>query len=138
MKLLGFNFNRISAEKLKNISGKVEVKANIDIKEIKEIKSSFLKENKESLLKVDFFYSINYEPKLAKIELYGNLLLSIESEKMNEILKKWEDKKIESTFKVDVFNLILMKATVKTLELEEEIGLPLHISLPKIESKKKD
>jgi len=136
MKLLGFNFNRINAEKLKSVSGKVNVKANIDLKEIKEIKASFLKENKESLLSIDFFYSINYEPNLAKIELFGNLLISVESEKIKEILKKWKDKKIESNFKVSVFNLILMKATVKTLELEEELSLPLHISLPKIEAKK--
>ncbi len=136
MKLIGFNFKKISAEKIKNISGKIDVKANIDVLNIKEVNSDIFNKSKENLLGVDFIYFINYELGFAKIELKGDLLLSVDSKETKEILKNWEDKKMPDNFKVDLFNIILMKTTVKTLQLEEEIGLPAHVSLPKIESNK--
>ena len=59
------------------------------------------------------------------------------SKKIKEILKQWKNKKISEDFKIPLFNLILRKSNVKTLELEEEMGLPLHIPLPHLKNQKK-
>ena len=39
---------------------------------------------------------------------------------------------------IALFNIILRKANVKALELEEQIGLPLHIPLPTLKKPKKE
>ncbi len=46
MKLVGFNFEKISIEKLSELTGKLSIKTDIDIKEIKEIKTNMLKTKK--------------------------------------------------------------------------------------------
>ena len=37
-----------------------------------------------------------------------------------------------------ITNMIIQKASIKAFELEEELGLPIHISLPQMQIKKKD
>ena len=134
MKIIGFNFDKINIEKL---SGKTEknlkVKTNIDISEIKEIKS----ENtmvKESIIAAQFIFNINYEPDFAKINFSGNVLFSVDSKLSKEILKQWEDKKMPEEFRVLLFNVILRKANLKALQLEEEMNFPLHVPMPSLKN----
>ncbi|MAG10973.1 hypothetical protein CMI44_01535 [Candidatus Pacearchaeota archaeon] len=129
MKLVGFNFNKISIEKFSNKSEKINAKMNIEIKEILKIKENVIK-SKEDLLAIEFVYNIDYSPEFAKIEFTGTLLLSIDPKEAKEILKEWEKKKTPKEFRMAVYNIILKKANVKALSLEDEIGLPLHIQLP--------
>ena len=129
MKLVGFNFNKISIEKFSNKSEKINAKMNIEIKEILKIKENVIK-SKEDLLAIEFVYNIDYSPEFAKIEFTGTLLLSIDPKEAKEILKEWEQKKTPKEFRMAVYNIILKKANVKALSLEDEIGLPLHIQLP--------
>ena len=56
---------------------------------------------------------------------------------MKEIVKKWKkDNILTEDLGFSVYNFILAKCSVKALELESEVGLPLHIRLPKIIPKK--
>ena len=129
MKLLGFNFEKISIERLKNSQGEIKIKSNIDISEIKEMKADFLK-SQENPLQIDFVYSVDYEPEVARIELKGTIILSVEEQQSKEILKDWKKKKTSEDFRQVVFNLILRKATIRALELEDEMNLPPHMPMP--------
>ena len=42
----------------------------------------------------------------------------------------WKDKKMPDDFRNTLFNLILRKASLKALQLEEEMNLPIHMQLP--------
>ncbi len=137
MKIVGFNFNKINIEKLSDKVDNLKINTDIDISEIKEIKSDFFK-TKEDIITVKFFYNINYEPNFAKIEFVGNVLLAIESKTTKNILKQWKDKKMSEEFKITLFNIILRKSNLKALQLEDEINLPLHISLPSLKQKEKE
>ena len=132
MKIIGFNFDKINIEKLPGKTEKnLEVKTNIDIFEIKEIKS----ENtimKEDFIGVQFIFNVNYDPDFAKINLSGNVLFAVNQKLSKDILKQWKDKKMPEDFRILLFNVILRKANLKALELEEEMNLPLHVPMPSL------
>ncbi len=131
MKLLGFNFTKIQVEKHKDRVEGLKIGTRIDVSEIKEAKASILK-TKDEVLAVKFAYGLDYEPEMAKLDLEGNLIISLESKKAREILKEWKDKKMPEDFRMTLFNLILRKASLKALQLEEEMNLPIHMQLPSL------
>ena len=131
MKIIGFNFNKINVEKLKEPVEGMKINTNISIPELKEIKQTILK-TKDDTIGVKFVYTIDYSPEIAKIEFSGSILINIESKLTKEILKQWEDKKMPDDFKIVLFNLILRKSNVKALQFEDELNLPLHINLPSL------
>lgn len=135
MKLVGFNFTKINAEKFKNTSKEIKVDTKINIQEIKEVKSEFSKNN-ETLLTIEFEYSITYK-ELASLDFKGNLVLLLDSKQATQVLKDFEKKKISNEFRVSIFNLILKKSSVKALQLEEELNLPSHFRLPTLKPEKK-
>ena len=131
MRVIGFNFEKISVERLKARTENLKINTNIDVSEIKEIKNEVLK-TKESIIEVVFSYSIKYEPGLATVDLRGHLVLSLDDKLAKDVLKEWKKKKMPDGFRISLFNLILRKATVKSLQLEDELSLPLHVPLPSI------
>ena len=137
MKLLGFNFTKILVEKHKDRVEDLKIGTRIDISDIKEAKSTMLK-TKDEVLAIKFAYGLDYEPEMAKLDLEGNLIISLDSKKAREALKEWKDKKMLEDFKIPLFNVILRKSSLKALQLEEEMNLPIHMQLPslKIEDKK--
>ena len=48
--------------------------------------------------------------------------------------KGWKDKEIPEEFRIAIFNIILRKASVRALQLEEELNLPYHMPFPSIKS----
>ena len=136
MKIIGFKFRKINIEKKSDSLKGIKLSTKIDVLNITSAKNSILKGD-EDLLKIDFMYNIKYDP-VANIELGGMLLLSMEQSKAKEILLGWKDKKMDENFKIDLFNVILRKANVKALELEDEMNLPLHIPFPTLKKPKKE
>ncbi|MBA7685003.1 hypothetical protein ES703_93416 [subsurface metagenome] len=135
MRLAGFNFNKINAERLSDRIENLKINTKIDVSEINAVKSDFLK-TKEELIGVKFKYNIDYDPDFAKIELAGNILLAVESKMARGILKQWKNKKMSEDFKITLFNFILRKSNLKALQLEDEMNFPLHISFPTLKKQK--
>ena len=131
MRLVGFNFNKINIEKFSDKIEDLKINTDMGISEINEVKSDFFK-TKEELIGIKFTYGINYDPDFAKIELVGDVLLAIESKMAKDILKQWKNKKIPEDFRIILFNIILKKSNLKALQLEDEMNLPPHISLPSL------
>lgn len=132
MKLAGFNFNKINAEKgSKERPTDQKINTNVEILDITTKKSIFLKE-KETYLVIQFSHNIKYGQDFAKIELSGNVALVLDSKMAKEILKEWKQKKMPVAFKIDLFNIILNKTNIRALPLEEEMNLPPHIPLPSL------
>lgn len=136
MKIIGFNLTKISAEKLSNKLEGVKINTNIDISDIKEVKSDFFNA-KEKILGIKFTNTINYDPDFSKIELSGNILISIDKNTFEQILKDWKKKNIPEDFRLTIFNLILKKSSLKALQLEEELNIPLHMPMPSLKAPEK-
>ncbi len=137
MKLIGFNYTKINGEKNKDSVENLKVNTNIDISEINEAKNNFFK-SKDYLLNIKFTYTLNYSEEFAKIEIGGNILLSVENKLGKEILKKWKDKQMPEEFKTKLFNLIIKKSNIRALDLEDTLNIPLHMPMPKVGVKKKE
>jgi hypothetical protein len=131
MKLMGFKFTKFNVEKKGSSIENLNIGTNIDIKELKEIKSELFK-SKEKLLEIKFNYKIEYNPEYALIELKGNILISLEEKDLKNILKEWSNKKMPTDFKLYLFNLIIRKSSIKALQFEEDLSLPYHMPFPSL------
>jgi hypothetical protein len=133
MKIIGFNLSKISGIRVDNLSGNLEITQNIDIKNIIEEDIAI---SKEKALKISFNFSINYSNEFAKIEFEGIIMALPEKNELKEVIKQWKDKKIPEDFRVPLFNFIMAKCNVKALSLEDELNLPTHFQMPRIDMKK--
>lgn len=137
IKIIKFNFNKINVEKTSDSMKDLKINTKIDISSIEEIKSEMLKGD-EKLIKVNFLYGVEYNPKIANIVLEGNIILALNKEESKKVLASWKDKKMSESFRISIFNFILKKANVKALGLEEEMNLPYHIPFPTLKAKKEE
>ncbi len=131
MKIIGFNFTKINVEKFSQKAKDLKVNTKIDVSDIDSVNSDIFKGD-EGILGVKFTHIINYDPDFAKIEFAGSVIVSLNSKKAKEVLKQWKDKTMPDDFKVFIFNFILRKSSLKALQLEEEVNLPLHIKFPQL------
>jgi len=131
MRVIGFNFTKLIAEKLEGNRNQLKINAEIDIYEIKSLKTDIFKA-KEDLIEVKFKYNVEYNPKIAKIEFEGSIVFSLDQKLAKQVLKDWKKKKMSEDFRLILFNVILRKSTLKALELEDQLNIPLHISLPSL------
>lgn len=131
MKIIGFNFSKVSIEKISNKFKDLKINTNIDVVSAKQIKPDVF-QVKEEIIEIKFNYTIDYSPEIAKISLSGNLLIMVDSKTAKNFLKQWKNKKFPEEHKIPLFNVILKKSNLKALQLEDEMGLPLHIPLPSV------
>lgn len=135
MRVIGFNFTKISIEKLKDRVENIKVNTDIQVSEIRQSKSNLIK-TKEDLLEAEFSYNVDYDPGFVKVGFSGIVILAVEPKIAKEVLKQWKKKKMPEDFKFLLFNMILRKSTLKALNLEDELNLPLHLPLPSIKKSK--
>ena len=138
MTIVGFNYTKIAVEKKNPIKQSVKVKNDMIIENIK--KTDLNIGGKEDVLQIDFLYSAEYQPNIAKIELKGNVLYLAEGSH-KAILTHWTTKKkLPADVASQILNAILIKCGVKALSLSQDLNLPPHIRLPTIAPKvnKKD
>jgi len=136
MRLIGFNFKKISIEKLKNTFKDLKINTKINIEDVSIVEENFIKKD-QSVVKVDFIYSVEYNPEIANIELKGQLILALPSDQSKELINGWKDKKMKEDYRIAIFNVIYKKSNVKSLELEEDMDLPLHIPFPTLKKQQK-
>lgn len=129
MKIIGFNLSKILIEKKEKMAEKVQVSQNIDIKDVSKDKIPI---SDNDILKIDFKFTINYSEDFAKIEFEGSLLLLPEKDELKNVLKSWKEKKIPEDIRIGLFNYIMNKCNIKALNLEDELGIPWHVPMPKL------
>ena len=126
--LINSKFTSISANRNPEFSGQVSTKTNIKIDDVLPVKS-----NKE-ILEVKYVFEVDYF-ELGKISLNGVLFIKTDQKTSKMIQKSWKEKRIENEDYIFITNLIIQKGSLKALVLEEELGFPIHVRLPKIDMK---
>ncbi len=145
MQVIGFNFTKISTEKSAEVIHP-NITTNIEFTDVQKEKIDLLKDKEAAA--ISFKYSLNYEntkgekpsedksgEKSGEVLFEGKIVLSIEAEESKNLQKAWKNKELPNSFKVPLFNLILKKCTPKAISLQDELGLPFHIPMPKLERK---
>jgi hypothetical protein len=131
MKIIGFNLTKISGEKKEKQPEKLNITQNIDIIELKEDEISI--SDKKSL-NIKFNFLISYSEDFAKMEFEGTVVILPQDKEIKDIMDSWKDKKLPEDFRIPLFNFIMNKCNVKALTLEDEMGLPIHLPLPRVTS----
>jgi len=129
LKLVGAKLTKVSAERNQKFSGKLEIKTNIKIISLEKIKEA------KDTLKLSYSFEVDYV-ELGKIEVEGDIFLSGDQKIIKDLLKVQKEKKFDTPESIGLTNLIVQKASIKAFELEEELGLPIHIKLPTLSLKK--
>ena len=136
MPFIGFNFEKLSAERYKEVKGDIKIKHNLNIVDVKDHKVSL--DKKQEVLKFDFEFNLEYTPNIGKINIKGSMLYTENVKKLKEIKQEWEkSKKLPNEIFAGLFNTILAKSNIKALELSQEINLPPHLPLPRIDQQQK-
>ncbi len=131
MPIIGFNFDKIQAEKLQDVKEKIEIKNNLGIKDI--IQDKLPVEGLDNVLKITFEFNLEYTPNIGNIILNGHLLYTEDSKKIKDILKDWKkDKKVQTPILELLLNAVLQRCHIKALTMAQELALPTHIQLPSI------
>lgn len=144
MKIIGFNFAKVSAEKSKEFKLGSKISTNIKFLDIEKEESGIIKEESETL-RISFNFLVKYadtekqekEADRSEVLLMGFIILMATREESKLLLDSWKKKELPVAFRVPIFNFILKKCSVRALQLEEELGLPLHISLPQLKASEK-
>ena len=130
MRVLGFNYTKVSAERLEKLEKITKIVQNIEFTNVEKDEVTLMKESE--ILKVSFKYSLKYEPKNVNIVLEGLIIISASQDLVKQALKSWKKKQLDDELRMDLVKLILNKCTLKSLVLEEELGVPHHIKLVKV------
>lgn len=133
MNLINLAFTKIVFEKENSAINNLNINSQLNIKDI--TKEDINKKSKDHLLKVSWVYSVNYEPKIAKIVIEGDLIISLNEKEQKKILLSWKKKDLDKDFNVLILNVILRKCNIKLLQLEEDFNLPPHFTLPSVKAK---
>lgn len=140
MKVIGFDFNKIAAHKADSLD-KPNISTNIEFTNVEKERLELFKE--AEAMKVSFKYFLSYEnseekpeEKNGEVVFEGRIILSVSKDESKNMIKSWKKKKLPDSVKVPLFNLILRKCTPKALFLQDEIGLPSHLPIPRIAPKK--
>jgi hypothetical protein len=135
MNLLGLNFTKISIERIKESAPPpgIKVDTNIDIPVIEKTSLENYPGDNDIIL-IKFTYILEYKPDFAKLEFRGNIILELEKPLSEDLFEQWKEQKIPKELRVAIFNLIFTKSNIKALTLEDQLNLPPHLPMPRLDN----
>lgn len=131
MKILGFNYTKISAERLEKLEKTEKVSQKLNFTNVDKEDSQLMKDS--SILRVTFSYELIYEPNNVKILLEGFIFVHSDVETVKKAIQSWKKKKeVPEEIHFAILRTTLNKCGLKALNLEEELGIPPHMKLVKV------
>jgi hypothetical protein len=133
MPIVGLNFDKIGAKKDNKIVGKVQIKNNVDIKNVEQEKLSV--SSSDDILKISFEFKSTYEPEVGAIQLNGHVLYMDDPKKIDGIAKEWKkSKSLQKEISPLIINSVLARCNIKALVLSQDVNLPPHVRLPTLKT----
>ena len=129
MKIIGFNLIKISAERKEKVEGELKINQNIDIKDIQKESLPFTSEDS---IKIKFNFKIDYSEESASLEFEGYITILPDKGELKQFLDSWKNKQLPENFRTPLFNFIMSKCNIKALNLEDEINIPYHVPMPRL------
>jgi hypothetical protein len=146
MKVIGFNFTKILAEKTPEFKGPKSIDTNIEFTNFEKDKIDLLSQEGD-VGKISFAYTLSYSDSKdkkekkdteASIKMDGMIMLSISKEELKDLQKGWKKKQLPKGTQIPLFNLILKKCTPRALQIQDELNIPSHIPIPQLRPKQND
>jgi hypothetical protein len=130
MPVIGFNINKIEAEKKKlPVGAEIKISNTPKISSI-EVDALNLGEKKgEKILKIAFDFLTEFEPKVGHISLSGEMLYLHDD--AEELMKTWKkEHALPGPVMVEIMNYLFRRCLIKILSLTEDLQLPPVIPFP--------
>jgi len=150
MKVIGFNFTKMSADKPADAKGGFIVNNHIEFIDVEKEQLDIVKDFEPVKIKFRFLVSYDsqdvkekekkkeFKSDIGSIIFEGIIMLALSKDQAKDILKEWKKKELSNELKIPLFNIILKKCTPKALDLEDQLGLPFHVPLPRISPQKQE
>lgn len=129
--LMNSRLTKVSGNRNVDFSGKITMNQNIKISNIEKFKPV---SSKTESIKATYSFEIDYGD-LGKVDIEGILFMGADSKTMKKVLDEYKEKKFDSAEQITIMNMIIQKASIRAFEIEEELGLPIHIRLPQLSPK---
>ncbi|MBR9702805.1 hypothetical protein GOV10_02100 [Candidatus Woesearchaeota archaeon] len=133
MAIIGFNFTKIGAQRYVSTTQKVQVTNNVSVTNITESKMGGDTERKT--VRLSFRFDTIYEPKTARMQMEGDVLLLLATKEADSLVKGWKDKKVPTTSMLGAMNHVLERCNVQAIILARDLGLPSPVPMPKVDMK---
>ncbi len=135
--IVGFHFTKLLVELHQPIQGKINVRNDLTIKEVKEQPLTGVKISHKTV-SFQFAFTVSYTPHIADILLVGDIYYAIEPKKADELLATWKSKrKVNADVSLEVLNYALQRCNIRALEMAQELSLPTHIPMPRVNLQQK-
>src|SRR3989344_2881760 len=119
MAVVGFNFNKMSAERKKPARGRLTINNTVTIIDVEETKLPV--EAKGKSVKLSFAFSTKYEPDAGIIELTGEVIYLDNDERVKDVLKQWKAKKtLPDSVTEEILNSVLAKCHIEAIILSRD------------------
>lgn len=131
MPVIGVNIEKVNCERLKSVSGPVEIRSNTNIKDVTEL--SMPDFNRKGL-NIKFEFTTDYldqkKEKYGFIKIKGNVLY-MDPDQQDRIVDEWKKtKKLDKKVNIEILNSILRKCIIKSMSFSDDLQLPPPIALP--------
>jgi len=137
MAIIGFNYTKISGERNKAPTGKIELNHNIHFVGVEETAVPF-GDKSRGFVKLKFNFDIIYSADVGKITLAGEIIYEDTKEIIKEIIKTYnKEKTVITNLRESLVKFVFDKSILKALELSDELALPRPIPLTSISFDKK-
>ena len=131
MPIVGFTFTKFGVEKKPLVSKQVTVSNDLNLGVVELVKRSDY--TGSDVAKFNFSFVVKYGD-IGNIDLVGYVLYSDDTEKLKKLVGDWEKNKvIPPVLLQQILNAALVKCNIKALELSQDVGLPPHFELPKLQ-----
>lgn len=130
MAIVGFNFTKLNIEN-KGVNPTSKISSDLKILDILPEKTAVDVSN--DLVKFQFEFSIDYAGTGSAI-LAGDVIYLDEPAVIKELLENWQAKKaIKAELLQQILNMVLFRCNIKALGMAQDVNLPPHFQLPRIE-----
>ncbi len=132
MTIIGFQFNKLSAERKNPIRGKININRTCNPTKVEEVDLG----SDQKGVRYTFEFSCLYEPDIASMEFSGNITEMRSEEESKKVLEQWgKDKTLPLDTLERVMNAILNRCHIEALIIAKELNMPPPFNLPKVRVK---
>lgn len=135
--IVGFHFTKLSVERHQSLQGKISVRNDLNIRDVKEQPFSHVKGSHKTVA-FQFVFTVTYAPHVADIMIAGDVYYSADPKKIDEALSSWKTKKkVPADISLAVLNFALQQCNIRALAMAQDLNLPTHLPMPKVNIQKK-
>ncbi|HLC85214.1 MAG TPA: hypothetical protein VJH22_05470 [Candidatus Nanoarchaeia archaeon] len=137
MSILGMQFNKISVNRNENVHGQVNAEHNFYVSGVSKSDMKLGKAD-AAPLKVEFEWTVRYEPNAGSITIGGYVLYLTNDAESKEILEKWtKEKKLGKQLTLELAKHYVPRCNLTAAMVSREVNLPPPFPLPRVKSEGK-